>query len=352
MAGKKPASKKTNNKKADSEEKVAAPSPSRARGKQNKSHSEDAEDEASPKSKSRVKRVVVRSSGRARKEQEPSPRNRSVANKKNPSEDSAAKNDHRRSQRLVESENTRKPPRGKMPTIAAVGKTRRSKYADRDSSSEDSASSSSSASSESDDDTGGDSVSGNDNDSTSESSSGSSSDTLIDKPKKKISLHYVKKLGKQFHSLDDKMKKADYKSVERHIVFSSLSKKLKKKIRKERNEVKKKPSRERRSWEYMYNCWLSYAANNPDRKNQVPIAQTKLSSWVHEQRKKFQRAILSEDRFVLLSRAGFDFQPRKTSAQAMQALLSAVGKLLLFTNATKNKINMCTFLTLNFIILT
>ncbi len=86
-----------------------APSPSRARGKQNKSHSEDAEDEASPKSKSRVKRVAVskdvgdeslpkRTSGRARKEQEPSPRNRSVANEKNPSEDSAAKNDRRRSQ--------------------------------------------------------------------------------------------------------------------------------------------------------------------------------------------------------------------------------------------------------------
>jgi len=157
MAGKKPASKKTNNKKADSEEKVAAPSPSRARGKQNKSHSEDAEDEASPKSKSRVKRVVVRSSGRARKEQEPSPRNRSVGNKKNPSEDSAAKFDHRRSQRLVESENTRKPPRGKMPTIAAVGKTCRSKYADRDSSSEDSESSSSSSSNESDEGTDGDS---------------------------------------------------------------------------------------------------------------------------------------------------------------------------------------------------
>ncbi len=95
MARKKNASKKTNNKKADSEEKVAAPSPSRARGKQNKSHSKDAEDEASLKSKSRVKRVVVskdvgdeslpkRTSGRARKEQEPSPRNRSV--------------DHRRSQ--------------------------------------------------------------------------------------------------------------------------------------------------------------------------------------------------------------------------------------------------------------
>ena len=93
MARAKPASKKTNNKKADSEEKVVAPSPSRARGKQNKSHSEDAADEASPKSKSRVNLVAVskdvgdeslpkRTSGRARKEQEPSPRNRSVANKK------------------------------------------------------------------------------------------------------------------------------------------------------------------------------------------------------------------------------------------------------------------------------
>jgi hypothetical protein len=117
-----------------------------------------------------------------------------------------------------------------MPTVAAVGKTRRSKYADRDSSSEDSEGSEdseaslSSSSYESDEGTDGDSDSVDERDSTSDSSSSSSSDTLIDKPKKKISLHYVKKLGKMLHSLDDKMKKADYKSVERHIVFSSLSK--------------------------------------------------------------------------------------------------------------------------------
>jgi hypothetical protein len=105
---------------------------------------------------------------------------------------------------------------------------------------------------------------------------------------------------------------------------------LKKKIREERKDVRKKPSRERRSWEYMFNCWLSYANSNPDRKNQVPIAQTKLSSWVHEQRKKFAKAILSEDRFVLLSRAGFDFQPRRTAVQSMISLLHSVGKLLHF----------------------
>ena len=134
------------------------------------------------------------------------------------------------------------------------------------------------------------------------------------------------------------MKKADYKSVERHLVFSSLSRKIKKQIKKERSDVKKKPSRERRSWEYMYNCWLGYAAANPDRKNQVPIAQAKLSSWVHEQRKKFMRAVLSEDRFFLLSRAGFDFQPRKSSKNAMKALLSAAGKSLQMTSLIKPNI--------------
>jgi hypothetical protein len=113
-------------------------------------------------------------------------------------------------------------------------------------------------------------------------SSSSSSDKLIDKPKKKISKHYVKNLAKHFHSLDDKMKKAKYKSIERHEVFSSLSRKVKKSIAKKRKEVKEKPSRERRSWEYMYQCWQTYAAKNPDRKKQVPIAQSKLSTWVHQ----------------------------------------------------------------------
>ncbi len=92
-------------------------------------------------------------------------------------------------------------------------KKRRSTHEDSDSesSSEESESSSSSAPSDSNESTD----SGDDGDSTSSSrSSSNSSDTLIDKPKKKISLHYVKKMSKHFHSLDDKMKKADYKSVE------------------------------------------------------------------------------------------------------------------------------------------
>lgn len=138
------------------------------------------------------------------------------------------------------------------------------------------------------------------------------------------------------------MKKASYKSVERHLVFSSLSRKVKKSIAKERKVVKPKPSRERRSWEYMYHVWLAYADSNPDRKNQVPIAQTKLSTWVHEQRKKFVATSLSQERYTLLSRAGFDFQPRKTAANAMRALLSRVGKLLLFTNITKLTLSLCT----------
>jgi hypothetical protein len=136
----------------------------------------------------------------------------------------------------MESEKKRKTSRGKTSSVAVVGKKRQSKHVDSDSSSKDSESSSSSASYESDENTDGDSDSGDNRDSTSDSSSSSRSDTLIDKPKQKISLHYVKKLGKQFHSLDDKMKKADYKSVKQHIVFLSLSKKLKKKERAERCE--------------------------------------------------------------------------------------------------------------------
>lgn len=59
---------------------------------------------------------------------------------------------------------------------------------------------------------------------------------MIDKPKSKVSKHYIKKLAKRYNSLDDKMKKARYKSVERHLMFSSLSRKVKKSIANERKE--------------------------------------------------------------------------------------------------------------------
>jgi hypothetical protein len=209
-----------------------------------KSDNEDAEDEASlkskpPKRKPTMKRKVAskdteedssprRSSGRAKKvsskdkKQEPSPRKSSGRKKKAPVDEPVVRYDHHRSPRIMESE---KKLGGKM--SKAEGKKHQSRHDDSDSesSSEESDSSSSSASSDSHESTD----SGDDGDSTSSSSSSSNgSDTLIDEPKKKISLHYMKKLEKHFHSFDDKMKKTDYKSVKQHLVFSSLSRKIKK----------------------------------------------------------------------------------------------------------------------------
>jgi hypothetical protein len=84
--------------------------------------------------------------------------------------------------------------------------------------------------------------------------------------------------------------------------------------------------RGRCSWAEMFECWQTYAKRNPQRKNQVPLAFTKLSSWVHEQRKKFRRGILEEDRFVLLSDLGFEFEPRKAYANHVSMLRQKVNK--------------------------
>ena len=226
----------------------------------------------------------------------------------------------------------------KLSDSAKKGKKRSKNRSSSEESSSDSSSSSSYSKSGESEDSEGKGSDGAD----SSCSSSSSSDTLIDKPKKKISKHYIKKLAKRFHSLDDKMKKASYKSVERHLVFSSLSRKVKKSIAKEREVVKPKPSRERRSWEYMYHVWLAYADSNPDRKNQVPVAQAKLSTWVHQQRKNFVATKLSQERYMLLNSAGFDFHPRKTAARSMRALVRAAGKLLHFTKLPNLKLDICT----------
>ena len=99
-------------------------------------------------------------------------------------------------------------------------------------------------------------------------------------------------------------------------------------VHKEKKEIKSQPARDRRSWEYMFQLWLVYAAENPDRRNQVPLAMTKLSGWVKEQRKLFGKGILAQDRFDLLSANQFDFHPRLTARGASRVQHSSLGNLL------------------------
>jgi hypothetical protein len=94
--------------------------------------------------------------------------------------------------------------------------------------------------------------------------------------------------------------------------------------------------RERCSWVEMFECWQSYAERNPKRKNQVPLEFSKLSSWVHEQRKKYGKGILSDDRYEPLHEAGFEFQPRKAHAKHIAALRQKLNR----KNGSQNKVEM------------
>ena len=77
----------------------------------------------------------------------------------------------------------------------------------------------------------------------------------------------------------------------------------------------------------MFDLWLAYAADNPDRKNQVPLAMSKLSGWVKEQRKLFTKTQLSQDWYKLLRANDFDFHPRLSARRSTNAYRSQVKSL-------------------------
>ncbi len=118
------------------------------------------------------------------------------------------------------------------------------------------------------------------------------------------------------------MKKLKYRSVERHITFNDMVKKCRKVIISERSSLRMRDGRERRSWEFMFHSWLAYAEEYPEQKNTICIKENrKLACWVHEQRKKFVKSVLLEDRLVLLLDNGFIFQPRLHEKESMKTLV-------------------------------
>jgi len=67
-----------------------------------------------------------------------------------------------------------------------------------------------------------------------------------------------------------------------------------------------------KSWDYMFVSWKCYAEEFPEKKNNVCIeTHGRLNNWVKEQRRKFVKNILTDQRFQLLRSEGFDFAPRK-----------------------------------------
>jgi len=59
-----------------------------------------------------------------------------------------------------------------------------------------------------------------------------------------------------------------------------------------------------------FDAWIEFGELNPDRKNRIPLDNSHLSSWVHEQWKAFKSNKLSEERRTLLEHNGFLFDAR------------------------------------------
>jgi hypothetical protein len=139
-----------------------------------------------------------------------------------------------------------------------------------------------------------------------------SSSTLSAEPRSGIYVRYAQKVEKAMKALDDKMKKLNFRSMERHITFNAVVGKYRKVIIKEKSSLRPRDGRERRMWEFLFNSWLAYGAKYPHRKNTISVKKNrKLASWVHEQRKKSVKSILHEDHLALLVGNGFIFQPRQ-----------------------------------------
>ncbi len=116
-------------------------------------------------------------------------------------------------------------------------------------------------------------------------------------------------MKKVFISVKKKVKKAKFRATEKKMIFGLLYSNMKKMAHKEKKEIRSQPARDRHSGEYMFILWQVYAAENPDRRNQVPLAMTKLSGWVKEQRKLFSKGLLAQEQFNFLTANQFDFHP-------------------------------------------
>ena len=113
--------------------------------------------------------------------------------------------------------------------------------------------------------------------SSSVASAGSCSVVAEEKPRG-VYLQYARKIKNALFSLDVKMKKLNFWSVEQSITLNSVYKKCKKANSTEKQCLCPRDGRERQSWDYMYNSWLAYGAKYPSRKNKVDIK--KIQSWL------------------------------------------------------------------------
>jgi len=142
-----------------------------------------------------------------------------------------------------------------------------------------------------------------------------SSDASNSKEMTYVSTPFWRKVMRSYRNLDMRLWHSGYSVSERKNRFASINHRLKSIITAEYQCIVRQPSRVNYSWEDMFNKWLNHAEKYPSRKNRVPLEKTRLSNWVHEQRKAFRVGSLSEYQRELLALNDFDFHPRKTFAE-------------------------------------
>ncbi len=120
------------------------------------------------------------------------------------------------------------------------------------------------------------------------SSQSSSSFSKSSGQKKKFAPFYWKKEVKEFDKLDIKKCNAGYTRTDRQTRFSKLHSKVKGLISDEKEARVQQGKGDHCSWAEMFECWQAYAERNQQWRNHVPLAFSKLSSWVHEQEQNLE----------------------------------------------------------------
>jgi len=125
----------------------------------------------------------------------------------------------------------------------------------------------------------------------------------------------LEKLSKAIVAIDDKMKVYSFTTIERRTFFKKTFKELKQVLMENKRSIKRKRMGNK-SWDHMFDAWLLYAEEFPDKKNAVCLdTHARLNNWVKEQRRKCSENTLSQERYQSLIAEGFVFAPRKLQAR-------------------------------------
>jgi len=106
------------------------------------------------------------------------------------------------------------------------------------------------------------------------------------------------KITQLFCDCDIKLTSCSYGKSDCKRYFVSLCSELKKHIVEEKKGIKPKKGGGNKPWDYMFESWLVYGTDFPERKNCVCIdTHAKLNNWVKEQCRKFKDGTLSKEHF-------------------------------------------------------